>query len=1059
MTSSANNSTNVPLNGGGSWVGLWEAPNDTIQGVQILINTNVSGTAYIQFSQDRSRVEYEHAYGVIGGIALYKVERRKAKYIRAKYVNDASAQSLMLLHTTYLTDYEKEDLPITIDAEDSNILMFGELPSGELQAIKLDASGNLRVSGISGGGVTSDVNITNSLLSVKDASAIEQMTTETDRLLYDLDVIANRLHDISGSVSIVNFPEVQEVSGVFWQETQPVSIASVVDVSGSLSISNLPAVQEVSGVFWQETQPVSIASVVDVSGSLSISNFPAVQEVSGVFWQETQPVSIASQLSVRDSSAITQLEVINASIDGLGTQYLFSPPTQPASVDFTTYASQIAQGSTWSLATDGQDGWQFINTQLGGASLFMYSNTTLTPLGQEDNMTLGSVLSMFFVGNYPIVYNSSEDKQFYIAIYTKPTGSGDIEPWFHSKRVYTLPSSVVVSKGGDRFYYAGLDVSTIYKDLEHIQYQLTIEQGDCNPNEIVQFISLAVDSSTPVGQFSGIVKAGGYQSAGNTLKIVKYANTRDLPQVVEISGNVDCNVSFPLVQVVDVSGAVDVSGLSFTDGKLSVVDLSSVSHLSAIEDILENGYVNVYDASCELVLEAIKTQTDKLTFENDGLRVYVDNNSSGGDIVEISGVGLYEDNLKVIDLALNQQLSQFSFFTGEDEVTDLRTRVMGSVEVINPVGVSLSVTETAPLTGFATETTLEAVKSQTDKLSFYADAYGAYDLRTQIVNSGDIGVSINNQPTVSLSALTEVGLVLGTQVGLVSGSSVSVSGDVGLTAGTTVGLSVGTGVDVLNFPTKQSVFVENTAEGYDLNVNVTNASFAITSSSALDTNITNASIPITSASTLDTNITNASIPITSASTLDTNITNSSVDVRSYASSNGTDWHHIKSDPTGHLIVHSETRDGNNNRITSTEEGAKRGLDVNLINTSVPVSNTDGNALYSRSRDISNAQVATNASVSGPMRIGNANADTQGYTYISAIMSFTSVTTGGNVYLEVSHDENLWARPSGASTFVNTSVANVTASILLSSPVPFRYARLFADTGLNASGCNAWIVMK
>jgi hypothetical protein len=1008
MTSSANNSTNVPLNGGGSWVGLWEAPNDTIQGVQILINTNVSGTAYIQFSQDRSRVEYEHAYGVIGGIALYKVERRKAKYIRAKYVNDASAQSLMLLHTTYLTDYEKEDLPITIDAEDSNILMFGELPSGELQAIKLDASGNLRVSGISGGGVTSDVNITNSLLSVKDASAIEQMTTETDRLLYDLDVIANRLHDISGSVSIVNFPEVQEVSGVF----------------------------------WQETQPVSIASVVDVSGSLSISNFPAVQEVSGVFWQETQPVSIASQLSVRDSSAITQLEVINASIDGLGTQYLFSPPTQPASVDFTTYASQIAQGSTWSLATDGQDGWQFINTQLGGASLFMYSNTTLTPLGQEDNMTLGSVLSMFFVGNYPIVYNSSEDKQFYIAIYTKPTGSGDIEPWFHSKRVYTLPSSVVVSKGGDRFYYAGLDVSTIYKDLEHIQYQLTIEQGDCNPNEIVQFISLAVDSSTPVGQFSGIVKAGGYQSAGNTLKIVKYANTRDLPQVVEISGNVDCNVSFPLVQVVDVSGAVDVSGLSFTDGKLSVVDLSSVSHLSAIEDILENGYVNVYDASCELVLEAIKTQTDKLTFENDGLRVYVDNNSSGGDIVEISGVGLYEDNLKVIDLALNQQLSQFSFFTGEDEVTDLRTRVMGSVEVINPVGVSLSVTETAPLTGFATETTLEAVKSQTDKLSFYADAYGAYDLRTQIVNSGDIGVSINNQPTVSLSALTEVGLVLGTQVGLVSGSSVSVSGDVGLTAGTTVGLSVGTGVDVLNFPTKQSVFVENTAEGYDLNVNVTNASFAITSSSALDTNITN-----------------ASIPITSASTLDTNITNSSVDVRSYASSNGTDWHHIKSDPTGHLIVHSETRDGNNNRITSTEEGAKRGLDVNLINTSVPVSNTDGNALYSRSRDISNAQVATNASVSGPMRIGNANADTQGYTYISAIMSFTSVTTGGNVYLEVSHDENLWARPSGASTFVNTSVANVTASILLSSPVPFRYARLFADTGLNASGCNAWIVMK
>jgi len=75
------------------------------------------------------------------------------------------------------------------------------------------------------------------------------------------------------------------------------------------------------------------------------------------------------------------------------------------------------------------------------------------------------------------------------------------------------------------------------------------------------------------------------------------------------------------------------------------------------------------------------------------------------------------------------------------------------------------------------------------------------------------------------------------------------------------------------------------------------------------------------------------------------------------------------------------------------------------------------------------------------------------------MSFTSVSGAGNVYLEVSHDANLFARPSGASTFIMTSVANVSASILLSSPVPFRYARLWADTGLVGAGCNAWIVMK
>jgi hypothetical protein len=75
------------------------------------------------------------------------------------------------------------------------------------------------------------------------------------------------------------------------------------------------------------------------------------------------------------------------------------------------------------------------------------------------------------------------------------------------------------------------------------------------------------------------------------------------------------------------------------------------------------------------------------------------------------------------------------------------------------------------------------------------------------------------------------------------------------------------------------------------------------------------------------------------------------------------------------------------------------------------------------------------------------------------MSFTAVSGAGNVYLEVSHDANLFARPSGASTFIMTSVANVSASILLSSPVPFRYARLWGDTGLIGANCNAWIVMK
>jgi hypothetical protein len=200
------------------------------------------------------------------------------------------------------------------------------------------------------------------------------------------------------------------------------------------------------------------------------------------------------------------------------------------------------------------------------------------------------------------------------------------------------------------------------------------------------------------------------------------------------------------------------------------------------------------------------------------------------------------------------------------------------------------------------------------------------------------------------------------------------------------------------------------------------------------------------------------------SDLSVNVLNSSLDVHNYASSNGSTWHHLASDANGRIITLSRTHDGSGNDITSETfglGGASRGLHTIIGNTSLAVtpSNTDSTAIITRPRDVSNAQVATSASVSGPMRIGSANADTQGYTYISAIMSFTSVTTGGNVFLEVSHDGSLFARPSGASTVVNTSGANVTASILLSAPVPFRYARLWADSGLNSPSVNAWIVMK
>lgn len=165
---------------------------------------------------------------------------------------------------------------------------------------------------------------------------------------------------ISGSVSILNFPASQAVTGTFWQAVQPVSgpltnaelRASPVPVSGLLTdvqlrASAVPvsgvffqAVQPVSGTFFQTTQPVSgtITANIGTSGSLltdtqlratpvpvsatqsgtwtvqpgntanttawKVDGSAVTQPVSGAFFQAVQPVSGAFFQATQPISAV-----------------------------------------------------------------------------------------------------------------------------------------------------------------------------------------------------------------------------------------------------------------------------------------------------------------------------------------------------------------------------------------------------------------------------------------------------------------------------------------------------------------------------------------------------------------------------------------------------------------------------------------------------------------------------------------------------------------------------------------------------------------------------------
>jgi hypothetical protein len=192
------------------------------------------------------------------------------------------------------------------------------------------------------------------------------------------------------------------------------------------------------------------------------------------------------------------------------------------------------------------------------------------------------------------------------------------------------------------------------------------------------------------------------------------------------------------------------------------------------------------------------------------------------------------------------------------------------------------------ISGFAVESggNLASIKTNTDKIK--SDTTNADAIQVQVKNS-----SI----AVTGSFYQEIQPVSGT---------VAISN---------------TGFDVNNFPASTNSHTQaydpSGGGGY---FDITSTSISATVS-ALDVAVKN-TVPVTGSFYQETQ------PVSG----DVSITNTSLDTHCYASSNGTTWHHLKSDANGILNIHSMTQDGAGTDITSTLNGAKQSLDVNVANT-------------------------------------------------------------------------------------------------------------------------------
>ena len=86
----------------------------------------------------------------------------------------------------------------------------------------------------------------------------------------------------------------------------------------------------------------------------------------------------------------------------------------------------------------------------------------------------------------------------FVVVYTKPTGVGDAEVWYHSKIAYTIHEQTTNIMLGEKVqFYTHQIIPTDNYGFRQISLPIEIKTGDALPDEEILYITLHSDSSAP----------------------------------------------------------------------------------------------------------------------------------------------------------------------------------------------------------------------------------------------------------------------------------------------------------------------------------------------------------------------------------------------------------------------------------------------------------------------------------------------------------------------------------------------------------------------------------
>ena len=136
---------------------------------------------------------------------------------------------------------------------------------------------------------------------------------------------------------------------------------------------------------------------------------------------------------------------------------------------------------------NGREGWLYTKTT--GAEKFNYY---LWSQGSHA-ITLGRLHTIYMVASIDTYTNTSSVP--FIVVYTKPTGVGDAQPWYHSKIVHAIDSSQIIMLGEKIQLYSHTLPPNAYYGYRQVPLNVVIKDGDALNTEEILYITLHSDSA------------------------------------------------------------------------------------------------------------------------------------------------------------------------------------------------------------------------------------------------------------------------------------------------------------------------------------------------------------------------------------------------------------------------------------------------------------------------------------------------------------------------------------------------------------------------------------